>query len=117
MLGRFNILKEVVLLASSRDSSNGPDWSDIQSTMQELEVEWCGRITMEFENSLVGGRKQLRATLMMHPWNVNLLDQRKSVSLSLTLDRSGCGLGVAAIYRGLLALDYAISKEWAVKQK
>jgi len=85
--------------------------------MQELETDWLGRVTMEMENALVGGRKQLRLKVTMHPWFVDRRDQRRSVSLSATLDRSGCALGVAAIYRALLALDYAISKEWAVKQK
>lgn len=109
-------MEGVLLLAASRDTSNGPDWTDVQATMQELETEWLGRVDLVMENALVGGRKQLRVRATMHPWNVNTVDQRRSVSVNATLDRSGCGLGVAALYRLLLALDYAISKEWAVRQ-
>lgn len=104
-------------MASSRDTLNGPDWRDIQATFQSLEEESVGRVELVITNALVGGRKQLMVKATMHPWNVSLLDLRRSVSVNATLDRSGSGLGVAAIYRLLLALDYAISREWAVRQQ
>jgi hypothetical protein len=103
-------------LASSRDTSNGPDWKDIQSVLRDLEGDLDCRIEIQMRLVAHQGEKDIRVTVTAHPlFEVNGV-QRHSVCLSATLDRPGNGLGVAIIYRLLLALDYEASKKWATRQ-
>jgi hypothetical protein len=81
-----------------------------------LEGDLDCRIALEMRIVPNKGEKDLKLTVTAYP----LFDVRgglkQSVSLSATLDRPGCGLGVAIIYRLLLALDYEASKKWATRQ-
>lgn len=103
-------------MASSRDTSNGPDWKDIQTVLTELEGDLDCRIAVEMRIVPVKGEKEVKVTVTAYPLFDVRMGAKSSVSLSATLDRPGCGLGVAIIYRLLLALDYEASKKWAVKQ-
>ncbi len=103
-------------MASSRDTSNGPDWKDIQKVLTELEGDLDCRIEIKMGIVAVKGEKQTKVSVTAFPLFEVSGVQRQSVSLSATLDRPGCGLGVAIIYRLLLALDYEASRKWAVRQ-
>lgn len=103
-------------MASSRDTSNGPDWKDIQTVLTELEGDLDCRIEVQMKLMAHKGEKNVRVTVTAFPFFVVNGVQRDSVCLSATLDRPGCGLGVAVIYRLLLALDYEASKKWAARQ-
>jgi len=103
-------------LASSRDTSNGPDWQDIQSVIADLQSSLDCRITVEMV--LVQDKKvpRLRWTLTAYPYQSEPTEARRSVSLSVPCLASGAQMGVASIYRGLLALDYEASRVWSTKQ-
>lgn len=80
--------------------------ADLQSSLD------C-RITVEMV--LVQDKKvpRLRWTLTAFPYVSENGDQRRSVSLSVPCLASGAQMGVASIYRGLLALDYEASRVWS----
>lgn len=103
-------------MASSRDTSNGPDWKDIHTVLTELEGDLDCRIEVKMRIVAVMGEKQTRVEVTAFPLFDVRGGQKQSVSLSATLDRAGCSLGVAVIYRLLLALDYEASKKWATRQ-
>ena len=103
-------------MASSRDTSNGPDWKDIQTVLTELEGDLDCRVEIQIKLLAHKGEKNVRVTVTAYPFFVVSGAQRNSVCLSAILDRPGCGLGVAVIYRLLLALDYEASKLWAISQ-
>lgn len=103
-------------MASSRDTSNGPDWTDILNTLKEMEGDLDCRIVLTMRVLAQKGEKVLRVQAEAFPQYSPFREALPSVSLSATLDRAGSGLGVAAIYRLLLAVDYEASKKWAVKQ-
>ncbi len=103
-------------MASSRDTSNGPDWKDIQSVLEELEGDLDCRIEIKMWIVAVKGEKQTKVSVTAFPLAVMSGAQRLSVSLNATLDRPGCGLGVAIIYRLLLALDYEATRKWEDRQ-
>lgn len=113
----MHLWKGVTSLASSRDTQNGPDWTDIQSVLQEMEGDLDCRIVMTTRLLARQGEKRLVVQVEAFPHLSVYGDQRQSVSLSATLDRPGCGLGVAVIYRLLLALDYEVSRVWATKHE
>lgn len=102
-------------MASSRDTLNGPDWTDIRNVLLELEADYECRIEVTTRVVRLKGAEELRVTVVAHPWLTINGDQRSSVSLSATLDRSGCGLGVAVIFRLLHTLAYELGKSWAQK--
>ena len=102
----------MALLASSRDTQNGPDWKDIQSTLYELESDYECRIDLMTHIVRRRGEVELMVSAVAHPWVSVNGDLRRSVSLNATLDRPGCGLGVAVIFRLLHTLAYEMGKAW-----
>lgn len=103
-------------MAVSRDTLSGPDWTDIQSVLWELEQDYECRI--EVMQKLVRHRErvELRVVVTAFPWLSVSGDRRQSVSLSATLDRPGCALGVAVIFRLLHTLAFELGKQTAPTQ-
>jgi len=85
--------------------------------MEALQEQSACRITLEIERARMGLGTGLRATAKAHPWVTTKQDRRQSVLLRFGIPASSAMTGVAAIFRGLLALDFEMSKEWAEKQK
>lgn len=103
-------------MASSRDTQNGPDWTDIQSVLLELEQDYECRIVMEQRLVRKRGGIELQACVTAYPWVSVSGEVRPSVSLSAIIDRSGCALGVAVIFRLLHTLAYELGKKATQKQ-
>jgi len=106
----------VVSLPVSRDTSNGPDWKDIQSVLWELEQDYECRIEIQVKIVRKRGEAELRAVVTAFPWLSVSGDRRQSVSLSATLDRPGCALGVAVMFRLLHTLAFELGKASSQKQ-
>lgn len=103
-------------MASSRDTSNGPDWEDIRQLVNDLEGDLDCRIVMTIRLLPKQKVKLLVVQAEAFPHLRVSGEALPSVSRSVPLERPGNGMGVAAIYRMLLALDFDIGKAWATKQ-
>jgi len=103
-------------LASSRDTSNGPDWLDCRVLVREMNESLGARVELSIGLRRSKGTEELYVKATAYPYFTVKLDQRQSVSLSAVIPGSSSPMGVAVIFRLLLALDYEVSKAWATKQ-
>lgn len=62
------------------------------------------------------GKEGLTVKATAYPYLSAEPDQRRSVSLSVNILQSSAVMVAAATFRLLIALDYEVSKAWAVKQ-
>lgn len=102
-------------MPANRDTQNGPDWKDIASVMNSFAEDLDARVVITLSRKGTGDAAVIRMEAEAHPYVSTPMDPRRSVSRSVTYVHSGCGMGVAAMYRLLLELDFAASQEWAQK--
>lgn len=81
---------------------------EMQEGMQ-ARVELCTGLRKEQGKDVM----YVRATA--YPYLSSVPDQRRSVSLKANIPGLSAEMGVAVIFRLLLALDYEVSKAWAMK--
>jgi len=111
----FVCRKVATKLASSRDTSNGPDWLDCRVLMREMGTALDARVELGIRHVSREGVESLVVRATAHPYFVVGQAQRQSVFLSATIPGSSAQMGTAVIFRLLLALDYEVSKAWSVR--
>lgn len=81
--------------------------------IREMQVSMDARVELTIRAS--GGKEKphlvIKATA--YPYLTVPMEHRHSVSLSASIQGSSVEMGVACIFRLLLALDYEVSKAWA----
>lgn len=105
-----------MLLASSRGTSNGPDWLDCRVLVREMQTALEARIELVTAVRRKGDTDELYVKATAYPYLSTEVGARQSVSLSAPIPDSSPQMGTAVIFRLLLALDYEASKAWSVKQ-
>lgn len=103
-------------MAASRDSSNSPDWQDCRVIMREMEQAMEARVELTMRPYDREGKEGLVVKATAYPHLSVVRDQRQSVSLSVNILHSSTTMVAAVIFRLLIALDYEVSKAWAIKQ-
>jgi len=102
-------------VATSRDSSNGPDWQDLTAAVTALEEMHVARIELRTSRKGRGDGAWLIVTAEGYPYQVGRVERRHSVSVSAPIHTAGSVMAVATMYRLLLTLDFEMSREWAQK--
>lgn len=102
-------------MASSRDTSNGPDWQDCQVVMREIQLAMDARVELTIRPSVGEEKPSMVVKATAYPYLSTLPAVRQSVSLSVRIPSSSAVMVAAATFRLLLALDYEVSKAWAIK--
>jgi len=103
-------------LASSRDTQNGPDWTDVEMVLQDMQSVLDCRVIVECRLKTVKSRGTLHFVATAYPNFVIAGPERQQISVSAICATGGSGLGVALMYRLLIKLDFETSRAWAVKQ-
>jgi hypothetical protein len=102
-------------LASSRDTSNGPDWKDVATSLAHYEDEWQATVELIMRPTLNHGQRDMQVVLTAAPiWAVNG-EVPRSVLRSVLLSHSGLKTLEAAITYLLLSVDFALVEENWVK--
>lgn len=102
-----------VPLASSRDSSNGPDWTDVAAAI--LAVEDFHKVSIELVTMLPRpghkGLLEVRATAKMRIWEYG--GRLPSVSRSVLISSGNPTMVVATIFRLVYDLDRDCGAMWS----
>lgn len=102
-------------MASSRDTSNGPDWQDCQVVMREMQSAMEARVELTIRPSAGEEKPSMVIKATAYPYLSAFPAARQSVSLSVRCPSSSGAMVAAATFRLLLALDYEVSKAWATR--
>lgn len=102
-------------LGARHTMSSGPDWLDCRVVMREMQTALEAHVELTIRPVFGKESDVLVVKATAHPYLFVSSDQRQSVSLSAHIPGSSAEMGVAAIFRLLLALDYEVSKAWSAK--
>lgn len=103
-------------MATSRDSLNSPDWLDCQVVMREMQSAMDARVELTMRPSAGKEKPGIIVKATAYPFLSVAADHRQSVSLSVNVQQSSAVMVAAATFRLLIALDYEVSRSWAIKQ-
>mgnify|MGYP001093180102 CR=1 FL=1 len=92
-------------MASRRDSSNGPDWKDIVTAIQEVERSWDVNCTLVVRAVGTGKHVKLRLEAYVIPKETVVGGVPPSGSAALTLSMGGAGALEQAMFRLVHDLD------------
>lgn len=84
--------------------------------MREMQHSLEARIELTIVPAKENDQHTMIVKATAYPYYDVKLGARQSVSLSANIHGSSAERGTAAIFRLLLALDYEVSKAWAVSQ-
>jgi hypothetical protein len=83
--------------------------------MREMQDSLSARVELTTRVSGSGEKEALVWKATAYPYMTTSPEARQSVSLSATILTSSAPMTAAAIYRLLIALDYEVSKAWALR--
>lgn len=83
--------------------------------VREMEEGMQARVELTIRASSDKGEPLLVVKATAYPYLSVVTEARQSVSLSASIPGSSAEMGVACIFRLLLALDYEVSRAWATK--
>jgi hypothetical protein len=84
--------------------------------MREMQSAMDARVELTMRPSASDKPPAIVVKATAYPYLSTAQEVRQSVSLSASIPVSSATKGIAVIFRLLLALDYEVSKAWAVKQ-
>jgi len=102
-----------VPLASSRGSSNGPDWTDLDAAIRAVEEFHEAYIYIIIGTNTLGSRGGLLATAEAFRTTRKAVGARPSVSRSLMIGYGDPEKAVAALFRLIHELDRDCGQMWA----
>jgi len=100
-------------LASSRYSSNGPDWTDLDVVMRAVEEFHAVYVDITISTQTIGSRGGLLVMARATRRDKKALGARPSVSRSLRIGYGDPGQVVAALFRLIHELDRDCGQMWA----
>jgi hypothetical protein len=100
-------------LASSRVTSNGPDWSDLEMVIKAVEEFHRVRVDLTISTQTIGSRGGLRVMAVATRRDKPELGARHSVSRSLRIGSGDPAQAVASMFRLIHELDRDCGQMWA----
>jgi len=100
-------------LASSRGTSNGPDWNDLDAVMRAVEEFHRVWVDVTISTQTKGTRGGLRVQATATRKHNSTLGAHNSVSRSLRIGSGDPVLGVASMFRLIHELDRDCGQMWA----
>jgi hypothetical protein len=98
-------IEEVVPLASSRLSSNSPDWMDVAANLVAFQALSSCRLEIRMTAADDHGKADIRITILAHELKAEIGDQPPLASVSVTCSATRMTSLEAALIHALYQLD------------